>query len=171
MQKDKKILVSVLEKGEEQWTFKGAGLVEAPFEVCLKNAKDFKRLNKLPETFPEVRFDPESSTLHLKVQFLGRQKNLSLALYEEKLSGVSHLYFRSVGEWLKGLEGVTLVKDRGRQLTEMGVLARYQGKVSWVPDFVVGPAAEAVMHHVAETLRKSLEQDYKRDQGEAAHAN
>jgi len=161
MNKNRKIPVSVTEKNEK-WSFKGAGLVQAPADFCLKNAKDFKRLSALPDYFSDVSFDSKKSVLHMKVHILDRVRPLDLALFEENLGKESRIYFRSIGQWLTGMEGVLLLKDQERQQTEVGILAKYKGSIKWVPDFVFATASEAVMHHVAQSLRKTLEEDYKK---------
>lgn len=137
--------------------------MQAPLDFCLKNAKDFRRLESLPQTFSDVSFDSKKSVLHLQIHLLGRKKALDLALFEERMPKEARIYFRSLGPWLKGLEGVFLIKDQGRQQSEVGLLAKHKGTLKWVPDFIFATVTEAVMHHVAQTLRKSLEEDYKKE--------
>ncbi|MGZ5279796.1 MAG: hypothetical protein ACXWC9_07640, partial [Pseudobdellovibrionaceae bacterium] len=156
----RKIPVSVLRR-ESRWSFKGAGIVERPRSYCFEKAKDFDRLRKIPEYFKDVSYEPATSILSLKIQFLGRRRNMRLKLSEEVLKSESRMYFRAEGGWLSGLEGALMLKDQGRHGTEIGIFALYPGKVAWVPDWLFAVAAEGVMHHVAETLRKSLETDYK----------
>jgi hypothetical protein len=160
MQTERKIPVSVVHR-DLNWSFKGAGIVQTPGEFCFKKAKDLKRLQEIPEHFKEVSFDLEKSLLRLKIQFLGRTREMDLQLFEEVTDSERRVYFRQVKGWLPGLEGVVNFKDQGRQATEVGLLAFYPGIVPWIPDWLFAVAAEGVMHHVAETLRKSLENDYK----------
>jgi hypothetical protein len=147
---------------DPRWSFKGAGIVKAPRPFCLEKAKEFNRLSEVPEYMPEVRFDPEKSVLHLKVLFLKTERNLDLELSEDQSSAENRIYFRSVGGWLSGLQGAVSLKDHGRQETEVGLIAQYSGEVAWVPNWLVAVAAEGVMHHVAEQLRKAVESDYKK---------
>jgi len=156
----RKIPVSVLRR-ESRWSFKGAGMVQAPRAFCFEKAKDFERLRKIPEYFKEVSFEPSTSILSLKIQFLGRRRHMQLKLSEEIINNESRIYFRAEGGWLAGLEGAVIMKDQGRHGTETGILALYPGKVAWVPDWLFAVATEGVMHHVAESLRKSIETDYK----------
>jgi len=156
----RKIPVSVIQR-DARWSFKGAGMVQAPRAFCFEKAKDFDRLRKIPEYFKEVSFEPATSILSLKIQFLGRRRHMRLKLSEEIVPNESRMYFRAEGGWLAGLEGVVIMKDQGRHGTETGIFALYSGKVAWVPDWLFAVATEGVMHHVAESLRKSLETDYK----------
>ncbi len=165
---DRKIPVSVLHH-DSLWSFKGAGIVRASRQHCMEKAKNFERLREIPEHFKEVSFNSETSTLHLKIQFLGRTREMDLALFEESLAEDGRIFFKSVKGWLPGLEGsllfkdqaVETIKDQQRQATEIGIIAYYPGEIPWIPDWLFSLATEAVMHHVAETLRKSLESDYK----------
>jgi hypothetical protein len=167
MQVSRKIPVSVIHLNGSRWSFKGAGLATAPREFCFEKAKDFDRLRQIPEHFKEVSYDEKNSTLNLRIQFLGRERKMHLQLSEEILKGESRLYFRTRQGWLPGLEGVLQIKDDGRQGAEIGIQAFYPGKIPWVPDWLFSVAAEGVMHHVAESLRKSLETDYKNERGES----
>jgi hypothetical protein len=44
----------------------------------------------------------------------------------------------------------------------IGIVAESKVALKWVPDFVFSLAAEAVMHHVAESLRTVIESDYNK---------
>ena len=167
MQVSRKIPVSVTHQEGQKWSFKGAGLSTAPPAFCFEKAKDFGRLRQIPEHFKEVSFDEKSSTLNLLIQFLGRERAMHLQISEELLKGESRLYFRTRQGWLTGLEGVLQFKDQERQGTEIAIQAFYPGKIPWIPDWLFSVAAEGVMHHVAESLRKSLETDYKTERGES----
>ncbi len=158
---ERKIPVSVIKK-DKRWSFKGAGLVEVPRAFAFEKAKDLNRLREIPENFKEVRFDAATSKVKLKIHFLNQDREMTLQLSEEVLKDESRIFFQSVHGWLPGMEGVLVLKDQGRQMTETQVFALYPGKISWVPDWVFSVAAEGVMHHVAQTLRKSLESDYKK---------
>lgn len=161
--KKKQILTSAKLETESHWKFKGDGVISVPVDICLQSAKDFNRLRKIPERFPEVLWDSERSELSLQVKFLGQSRALLFKLFEAPATSdrAAAISFHSLGPWMKGLEGVVLFKDLGRQETEAQMLAKYSGHLRWVPDFVFSFASEAVMHHVALSLRKSLENDYK----------
>lgn len=158
--KQRRILVSATRKNKH-WLFKGGGQLQVPAEKAFASAKEFNRLSRIPEHFSEIHFEPSSSILSLKVHFLGFRKNLKLLLFEQRSADEKRIYFRSVGDWMKGMEGVLIVKDLGRQASEVGILGRYSGDLEWVPNFVLSVGAEGVMHHVAETLRNAIETDYK----------
>lgn len=159
MEKERKVPVSVTH--DSIWNFKGAGLVQVPQTYAWQMAQDFGRLSKLPEHFTVVSFDESKSVLHLKILFLKKERPVDLQIFADPKETESRLYFRSMGPWLAGLEGFIVFKDQGRQQTEVGYIAQYPGDVGWIPNFLFGVSAEAVVHHVAEQLRISLETDYK----------
>ena len=161
MQKDRKIWVSV--QNSQAWSFKGAGIVAAPWVYTLEQAKNFDRLRVIDEHFTKVEWDPTQSVLSLNLKFLGRERSLNFELSELQRKEDALFFFRSQGPWLMGLEGVLWIKDNQRQSTEAAVLATHKGQLDWIPDFIFSIAAEGVMHHVAERLRKSLEKDYKKE--------
>jgi hypothetical protein len=169
MKDNRKIPVSVTVQSKNHWSFKGAGWIEAPLEFCLESAKDFDRLRKIPERFPKVEWNQELSQLSLEIHFLTQTRKMQIQLFESQVGPSSdpeaslrrQIYFRSLGPWLKGLEGVFFFKDLGRQATEFSLYAKYSGSIRWVPDFIFSFGAEAVMHHVALSLRNQVENDYK----------
>ncbi len=160
LEQERKILVSVTHP--EGWSFKGAGQVQAPIGFCFEKAKDFGQLSKMPEYFSEVRFDAEKSILSLEIHFLGQIRPVEFELFEEKGEKTSRIYFHSTSGWLQGVKGALVFKDLERQATEVSVFAQRTEDVAWIPNWLFSVGAEAVMHHVAEQLRKGVETDYKK---------
>ncbi len=163
------VLTSVQEEVGE-WSFRGAGLVKVPPEFCFKEAKNFSRLKALSDHFPLVEMDESKSQLHLKMKFLGQERELWVNLFEEtvpakgKVESERRIYFQVADGWLKDLGGVLVIEngaDSARQASIVGVLGRSKSPAGWVPGWIFKVAVEAVMHHVSVSLRTTLEKDYK----------
>ena len=164
MKEQQTILVSSKQAMKEQWIFKGAGLISAPGEFCFAELKDFSRLKKISERFHKVLWNEKTSQLELEIQFLGVARALRVELFESVPSTERKdrkIYFRSLGPWMSGAEGVIVFKDLERQASQLSLVSQFKGHLHWIPDFVFVVASEAVMHHVALSLRKQLETDYK----------
>lgn len=146
-------------KADDTWSFKGAGIVHVPKEICFKEAMNFDRLKEIPERFSLVEWNAEKSQLKLQVIFLGERRDLVVKVSPDSLK--NEISFEVIEGWQQGLSGTLYLSDSGRQHTEAGVVAQVQRSSSWVPNFVFGTAVEAVMHHIALSLRNGLEKSYK----------
>ena len=164
MNEKRMVLVSTTQESKEQWRFKGAAHVVAPGEFCFLNLKDFNRLKRMSEHFSKVFWNEKTAQLELEIHFLGMTRALQIELFEsaaESSDRTRKIYFRSLGPFVKGAEGVLFIKDLERQAAELSLISHFHGSVRWVPDFIFVLASEAVMHHVALSLRNQLETDYK----------
>lgn len=168
MTKSRKIVVSVTHEAE-QWNFRGAGQVEASADFCVEQAKNFSRLEAVPEHFYGVVFSEKDSVLKVIVKFIGKEYPLSLKLGEVRVLDrtgewtETQIFFQNQDGVLVGLEGVLLIsKGLPRQSPIIGIIAQYRGSPVWVPDWIFSLTGEAVMHYVSLSLRNTLEKDYKK---------
>ena len=92
-----------------------------------------------PVHFSLVEFDSTKSVLHLRVLFLGQEREISLQLFQNPSNLVEkRIYFRSLGPWLSDLQGVFLLSQLSdaRQQTEIGFVAESQNANSWATRWI-----------------------------------
>lgn len=156
----RKILVSVLKK-TDFWTFKGAGQVNVPIAFCWQQMLRFEDLAKASSYFEEVTFDADKSILKAKIQFLGKKMAFEFALFQEAVSSeVQRLYYRTTpASQFQGIEGRIELLDAGQQSLVSSISVAETVPI-WAPNWLLKLAAEGVMHHVAEHLRKAMESSY-----------
>lgn len=160
MAKDRFIPVSVTNHAEV-WSFKGAGIVEAPKDFMFAETQKYEKLKELPDHFQDVNWDASTKTLSLQVRFMSKSRALKIHIEAED---GENLFFRIEQGWFQGLEGVLMVRevpDSAKKKCEVGIMAVSNENPTWVPNLVFSLAAEGVMHHVAQSLRSMAETDYK----------
>ncbi len=161
------VLVSSHVKSPDHWSFQGAGWVKAPADQCLDHSRQLEILSQWKDRFPKAQWNSLQSQLAVEIQFLGQVREMTLEVFEIRTG--HRFFFRSLGPWMKGLEGVVKCEDVERQAqlkspvptSQVSLAAVFQGHIRWVPDFIFKMASEAIMHHVALSLRNQMENDYK----------
>lgn len=163
MFENRKIIVSTLHREsstESYWSFKGAGYVSSDFQEAQEKLRDFSKLPEVSDNFESAEWISEKSLLNVEVKFLGRIYLIPLKIREVVTKDEYQLYFDShQHEYFKGIEGRIRVEKsdlKGHPLL-LSFKAVSQRMPSYVPDLVIQVASEAVMHHVADLLRKHLE--------------
>lgn len=162
MQQKRRIPVSVTH--DHDWFFKGVGIVRAPAAFTFAEVQKYDKLKTLPDHFQNVKWDQKTQILSLDVHFLSRIKSMKIHIEADAKTAVpeaENLLFRVEEGWFQGLEGVLMVRAIDAT-SEVGIVAESKIALKWVPDFVFSLAAEAVMHHVAESLRTVIESDYNK---------
>ena len=152
---------------DERWWLKGAGIVNAPADYVFKYSQNYDRLRKIENYFKKVEYDSKSQELYLEQKFLGRIMVSRFFLDPVTDKGERRLYFRMLIGPFKDSEGVILFSDASgydledkTEKCEVAVVGRLKGELKWIPDFAFGFAIEAVMQHVAKSLRDSAEKDW-----------
>ena len=164
---ERKIPVSVThaqKDGHERWNFKAAGIVRAPVAFVFAETQKYEKLKTLSDHFQNVNWDPKTQILSLDIHFLARRRSMRIHIVpgEEE-----NLLFRVEEGWFQGLEGVLMIRApvgdpaSALNLSEVAVVAEGAVILKWIPNFVFSLSAEAIMHHVAESLRTMTETDYK----------
>lgn len=154
MLENRKIVVSVTRE-KTDWHFKGAGIVKRSKAECFQEALNFDRLKEIQDRFSLVEFDSSQSVLRLQILFLGKKKDLQVQINPSVAK--DRIGFEVIEGWQKGLRGDMFFSDAQSQQAEVGIISRVQKESSWIPDFVFETAVEAVMHHIAHSLRNGLE--------------
>ncbi len=160
---DRKIVVSTVhrEKSQEKyWSFKGAGAVQADFSEAVLRLRDFSKLPEVSDHFESADWNPDKSSLNVKIKFMGKVYQIPFVIREEKSDKDYQLFFSShQHDYFKGIEGRIYIQKG--EATEKSLLMSFKAvslrMPSYLPDLVVQVASEAVMHHVADLLRKYLE--------------
>ncbi len=164
MRTERYIPVSVIskdDKGSVIWWMKGAGRVEAPAEYVFNYARDMKKLAQQKEHFEDIQWKAESSELFFKLKALGKSIKFRLKIWETKTTGEFILHFHFSEGPLSGSEGVVIVKEVARQEAQVSLVLYHEGDLFSFGNFIMSIAVEGVLHHMAESLRSSVEQAWK----------
>jgi hypothetical protein len=163
VQKERYIPVSViseLEGGKKTWWMKGAGLVRAECAFTFEYAQKFDELKKMPKFFGEVSWNKQKTELLMTPQFLGKKKKIKLSLWRAGESDRRRLHFRVAEGPFLGAEGVIIFTEMPRQECEVALVSRYLGDLTPFGSGVLAIAVEGVLHHVANSLRLEVENDW-----------
>ncbi len=163
IKKDRSIVVSVttqsLKDDNTKWFFRGGGWIEAPLEFSWRLANDFERLKELPNYFQRVSYVPDKKKLFLRVKIFGVEKEIVLHMQLVESKNEKRLHWKNLEGLYQGMEGVLVFKAVERQKTEVSMSATYQSKETALP-WLVTFAVEALIHHVAVSLRNLTETEY-----------
>jgi hypothetical protein len=160
MIEDRYVPVSV-DHGESGWTMKGAGRVQAPGDFVYGVARDFERLKKL-DHFKKAEWNETAKTLDVIFAVIGKEIAITYKLIEEIPKGAKkRMVWEAVQGAYKGSKLAILIEDTGSQECEAILFSIYDGRIGWMPDFMISLAVEGVLHHVATSLRSETEKEWK----------
>lgn len=164
MIKERFIPVSV-QRTDGVWSMKGAGKVQAPSEFVYKMARDFDRLRKQSDHFKKVEWSEEKKELEVVFRVISKDMKVRYKMTSERTEGpVRHMIWQVIEGKYTGAQTALLIEDAGSQECEVLFLSSYSGEISWMPDFMLSLAVEAVLHHVATSLRIKAENEWKESQ-------
>jgi uncharacterized membrane protein len=131
MQNERYMPVSV-QRFDRVWSMKGAGRVSAPGEFVYRFARQFERLEKLPEHFKKVQWSEEKKQLKLQVSVLGKSLDFTYQMTEEVSQGLKRrMIWQMIEGIYKGSQTALLVEDTGGQECEVVLISSYLGK-AWI---------------------------------------
>ena len=155
------VLVSAINHEGRTW-MKGAGRAFfAKPDFAFQFAQDYERLNKIPKHFSDVHFDTETHVLGLTVKLPFHSEKLRVQIFPVKETDQRSLHFEVLDGFAKGTTGEVRFEDLKRQdlplQISMQAVTKEKAQFSWILNLGI----EALMKHVADSLRSELEQEAK----------
>jgi hypothetical protein len=154
---EREILVSVLNQ-DGRTSIKGVGLVRASLEKCFRFAQNYERLASFKGRFSDVHFDPTRRDLSLTVHLPFRKERLKFHVTPGGQGRERFVEFEVLEGLGKGTAGLLLIEDLERQDRQVRVsfqaLTKQGEKFSWLLNLGI----EALLRHVANSLRFQLEE-------------
>lgn len=142
------------------WYMKGAGLVSTTAENSFRFACQFERLAQIPKHFSEVKWSPEESKLSMQMQFLGQSRKLVFKITLEDKNLPKKILWQVIEGPFTGAIGELVADDYQQQESLVYITGRYEGHIAWIPNFIFSVGVEAVLQHVATSLRSLIQQNY-----------
>ncbi len=154
---ERKIPVSVTREGNV-WVMKGAGIVQAPPAFVLNEALNFSNFTEAHEHFSEVEFPHDKSFLKLRVKSRFTKEPIIFSIEKSD----SQVNWKVREGAYRDSEGFFRVLPADGNRSEVALVGLYPGRVAWYlrPGFALG--VEAVMQHVASSLRSKFEEKHKK---------
>jgi len=146
----------------------GAGLVNAPHHFTLENIQRFDELSQASGILKEARYDKEKSEWRLSLEALKYKAKIRVAVKESKDPNRSLFRFRVMDGTLEGLEGVLELLPFESQKTEIALTAYFDYGTFPLPDVFTKLGMEFVLQKIAERMRSTVEQKYRRMRTKAA---
>ena len=154
------MLVSATNHEGRTW-MKGAGRVRADSNSAFQFAQDYDRLSKIPKHFSDVHYDQGTHILSLTVRLLLHSEKLRVKLLPVEKKEFKSLEFEVLDGFAKGTLGEVRFEDLKRQdlasQISMQAVTTEKSQFSWILNLGI----EALMKHVANSLRSELEQEAK----------
>ncbi len=146
----------------------GAGLVHAPHHFTLENIQRFDELSQDSGVLREARYEADLAEWFLGLEALNFKTSMKVMIKESKGDKKSLFRFRVREGALKGLEGVLELVDFEAQKTEIALTAYYDYDTFPLPEVFTKLGMEFVLQKIAERMRSTVEEKYRRMRTEAS---
>lgn len=152
------ILVSATEK-DQQWSFKGVGRVKSNVLQAYQIAQQYERLREIPNHFRDVSYDAQSRQLSMKIKILWKELPLIVRM-ESVEKAPWTLQFQVLNGVFEGVEGSVDFLEKSEHESEIVFLSNSTKKLPFFSSWFLSFTVEAVMSHVASSLRSVIEKEY-----------
>jgi hypothetical protein len=152
------ILVSATEK-DQQWSFKGVGRVKSNVEQAYQIAQQYERLREIPNHFRDVSYDAQSRQLSMKIKILWKELPLVVHVVSSEKAPWG-LQFQVLNGVFEGVEGSVDFLEKSEHESEIVFLSNSTKKLPFFSSWFLSFTVEAVMSHVASSLRSVIEKEY-----------